>query len=96
MLQKLKASSQRLQQLEHGPSRTPGGYERNERIPQDVTVRPSAAEVADRVEACIRLGQRVKRGEITAVRCGITGKRCTGCHGVPCLGSTQWVETGRQ
>ena len=57
---------------------------------------PSPAEVADSVDACIRLGQRLKRGEIEAVRCGITGKRCVVCQGVPCLGSTPWTETGRQ
>ncbi len=51
---------------------------------------PTPREVADEVEAMCRLGARMKRGEIAAVRCGITGQRCTACQGVPCLGSVPW------
>ena len=57
---------------------------------------PSPAEVADSVEACLRLGQRLRRGEVTAVRCGITSRRCAACYGVPCLGSTPWEEGSSQ
>jgi hypothetical protein len=46
--------------------------------------------VADELERMIALGTRLKRGEIRAVRCGSTGKRCAGCQGVPCLGSEPW------
>lgn len=57
---------------------------------------PSPAEVADSMEACLCLGQRLRRGQIQAVRCGITGGRCTGCQGIPCLGSTPWRGTNGQ
>lgn len=53
---------------------------------------PTPREVADELEEMCRLGARMKRGEIAAVRCGITGQRCTACQGVPCLGSMSWTE----
>ncbi len=54
--------------------------------------RPTATprEHADAVEEMCRLGARMKRGEIAAVWCGISGRRCTACQGVPCLGSVPW------
>lgn len=48
---------------------------------------PSPSEVADGVEACLRLGARLKIGTISYIVCGLTGRRCTGCQGIPCLGS---------
>lgn len=51
---------------------------------------PEPSEVADEVERLIALGQRLRRGEIRALRCGITGKRCILCAGVPCWGSRPW------
>ncbi|MDO8532658.1 MAG: hypothetical protein Q7T26_10950 [Dehalococcoidia bacterium] len=46
--------------------------------------------LADALEAMLALGQRLKRGEIAAVRCGISRRLCTACQGVPCLGSAPW------
>ena len=54
-------------------------------------VSPETASLADSLEVSIALGQRLRRGEIAAVCCGITGKCCTFCQGIPCLGSIPWV-----
>lgn len=51
---------------------------------------PTPQEVADSLNACLRLGQRLQRGEVKALRCGLSGIECRSCHGVPCLGSTPW------
>ena len=48
------------------------------------------SSVGDEVERMLALGERLRRKDIEAVRCGITGKRCTHCGGVPCLGSKPW------
>lgn len=57
---------------------------------------PEASEttfsIADEVERMIALGARLKRGDISAVRCGATGKRCNSCAGIPCLGSEPWED----
>ena len=47
-------------------------------------------EVAESVDASIRMGQRLARGEVAALRCGITGRECRACHGIPCWGSEPW------
>ena len=49
---------------------------------------PKAA-VAE-IDRLLALGQRLKRGEVKALRCGITGQICVCCAGVPCWGSTAW------
>jgi hypothetical protein len=59
---------------------------------QPVRTVPKPEVIADEVERLMALGQRLKRGEIAAIRCGITGKRCTSCQGVPCWGSQPWEE----
>ncbi|GEM_PF-5898949 len=43
--------------------------------------------LVDDLDACLRLGQRLKARAIPYVVCGITGNRCTGCGGIPCRGS---------
>lgn len=63
---------------------------------QERAILPEPSEVVDAVERELArleaLGQALGRGEITAIRCGITGKKCTLCKGVPCWGSTPWHE----
>jgi len=53
---------------------------------------PPPEEVADSVDcalrAATRLGQQLQKGEIMAFRCGLTGKACWVCYGIPCLGSS--------
>jgi hypothetical protein len=46
----------------------------------------------DEIERMVALGARLKQGDISAIHCGITGKRCTACEGVPCLGSEPWED----
>lgn len=46
----------------------------------------------DEIEHMVALGAQLQRGEIRAIRCGLTGKRCIACQGVPCLGSEAWEE----
>jgi hypothetical protein len=46
----------------------------------------------DEIERMVALGAQLQRGEISAIRCGLTGKRCTACKGVPCLGSEPWED----
>ena len=48
--------------------------------------------LADALEAMLRLGQQLNAGDINAIHCGITGRECRTCKGVPCLGSGPWVE----
>ena len=36
------------------------------------------------------LGGRLTNAEFAALRCGVTGKRCETCRGIPCVGSTPW------
>jgi len=57
-----------------------------------VTSGTAKTSVVDQLERMLALGAQMKRGEISAVRCGITGKRCAACQGVPCLGSVPWEE----
>lgn len=52
--------------------------------------------LADELERMLALGARLKRGEIAAVRCGKTGRQCTACQGVPCLGSVPWTDAPEQ
>jgi hypothetical protein len=52
----------------------------------------SVFPVADEVERMLAMGARLRRGDISAVRCGATGKRCASCAGIPCLGSQQWED----
>ena len=51
---------------------------------------PQPGEVVGELERLLRLGQALKAGRVKALRCGITGKRCTACEGVPCWGSAPW------
>jgi hypothetical protein len=46
----------------------------------------------DEIERMVALGVRLQQGEISAIRCGTTGKRCIACKGVPCLGSEPWED----
>ncbi len=48
---------------------------------------PSPEEVADAVDSYIRLGKSLADGTITGLRCGINGRYCHQCYGVPCRGS---------
>ncbi len=36
----------------------------------------TAAAIADAVDACLRLGKRLRDGEFRSLRCGITGREC--------------------
>ena len=51
---------------------------------------PESQALADELERLMVLGQRLKRGEITAIRCGKTGQLCRACAGVPCFSSQPW------
>lgn len=51
---------------------------------------PEGETLAAELDRLCRLATRLRSGEITAVRCGLTGKRCTACAGVPCFGSQPW------
>ncbi|MBI2304630.1 MAG: hypothetical protein HYU86_07790 [Chloroflexi bacterium] len=52
---------------------------------------PEPPVVSQELERLLALGQRLKRGEITALRCGKTGEFCRHCQGVPCWGSEVWA-----
>ena len=56
----------------------------------------SAEAIADSVDACIRLGKRLRDGEFRSLRCGITGRECWHCKGVPCAGSEPFTASGGQ
>lgn len=80
-------------------------FEPGSRVPDDLVseIRQHKAELlaclnrkpllGDELERVLELGARRKRGEISALRCGITGHRCTSCQGVPCLGSEPWDDS---
>jgi len=60
--------------------------------PQATSPLPDPAFAAGEIERLMALGQHLKTQEIKAIRCGLTGKRCTQCQGVPCWGSQPWDE----
>lgn len=53
---------------------------------------PEPKLVVEEVSRLMALGQRLKRGEIKAIRCGITGQVCAVCQGVGCWGSQPWED----
>lgn len=53
---------------------------------------PEPSEAAEELARLYALGQRLDRGEITAILCGKTGKLCRLCKGVPCWGSVAWED----
>lgn len=53
---------------------------------------PDGQATAAEIAALWVLGARLRRGEIRAIRCGITGEKCFTCGGVPCIGSVAWED----
>lgn len=44
-------------------------------------VSPEGEATANEIEALMALGLRLRRGEIKALQCGITGEKCIACPG---------------
>ena len=71
----------------------PAGRSRGSARPESVKVGTSQSSNQDmtpELERLIALGTLLREGTIKAIKCGITGKKCTLCQGVPCLGSVPW------
>jgi hypothetical protein len=73
--------------------RAPAGSSRGSAKPQSVkagTSQSSNQDMTPELERLIALGSLLTEGTIKAIKCGITGKKCTACQGVPCMGSLPW------
>ena len=47
-------------------------------------------DAAAEILPALVLGGRLARGEVSALRCGITGRPCRACAGIPCDRSEPW------